>query len=294
MASMFPEHKELPRLNGFPVIVTGAARGIGRAIAFGLLRAGARVAMVDRAEHDLNQCAVEARAVATADAVVPICADITRPEDVQRIIERTVAAFGGIYGLVNNAGIGRFWLRQDFLTRPIRFWELEPEQWRRFIDVNANGFFQMTHAVIGHLLQQGRGRVITVTTSIDTMIRGGSVGYGGSKAAIEASMATLAEDLIGRRVTANVVVPGGPVNTPAMPDDGVIPRSAFIQAEVMVPPIAWLLSDEAADVSGRRFIAARWDPSLPGKQASLACGDPIGWPQLGGQTRFPDQLLPKS
>ncbi len=280
----------LGALSGRCIIVTGAGRGIGRSIALGLAAAGADVCLVDRSRDDLRQAAQEAQAVSRASSIAAVEADITSEADTVRVVEQALGKFGSIYGLVNNAGIGRAWLRSDFLRRPIRFWEIGADDWRRFMDVNANGFFLMTRAVIDHFRSRDEGRVITVTTSIDTMIREGSVGYGGSKAAVEATMATLAEDLKGTRLTANIVVPGGPVNTPAMPDDGSIPRSAFIQPEAMVPPIHWLLSDEGGAVTGRRFIAARWDASLPPAQTIEHCSDPIAWPQLGSQTRFPTGL----
>ena len=103
-------------------------------------------------------------------------------------------------------------------------------------------------------------------------------------------MATLAHDLAGTGVFANVLVPGGPVNTPAMPDVSGIDRSAFIQPEIMVPPLIWMLSDQAEGVNGRRFIATKWDASLPWEQASVASGNPVAWPDLGGNRTFPAGL----
>ena len=89
------------------------------------------------------------------------------------------------------------------------------------------------------------------------MVREGYLLYGSSKAAAESSMAVLAADLAGTAVTANVLVPGGVTDTPLVGDAG--DRSKMLRPEIMLPPLLWLVSDEAASVTGRRFIAADWD-----------------------------------
>ena len=277
-------HKSLENLS---VIVTGAARGIGKGVALGLLKSGARVAMVDILPNELAATAEEGRAIAGSNSVVAIRADITQQLETRDAVARTLDAFGQLDGLVNNAGIGRFFVRPDHQERPIRFWDLTPEQWRRFVDVNLHSFFYMTQSALVPMLQQGHGRIITVTTGLFTMTCGGSIGYGGTKAGVEASMSALANDLKGTSLTANIVVPGGPVNTPAFVDDGKVDRAAFLQPEVMVPPIRWLLSKEASTVSGNRYVAGKWDPLLPDDQASAACGNPIAWPQLAERPIIP-------
>lgn len=266
------------------VIVTGAAQGIGRALAFGLLRAGYCVALMDRAAATLAQTVQEARAMA-ADRALAIVGDVGRAEDARRASDATRSAFGRVDALVNNAGVPRSAVRADVLRNPYRLWDLSEQQWRAFFDSHVHGFFLMTQAVLPVLLAQRQGRIVTVTTSLDHMIRAGCGGYGGAKAAMEASMATLAQELAGSGVTANVLVPGGAVDTPAVIDDGSFPRSALIAPEVMVPPLLWLLSAEAAPVNGQRIIAARWQPRARPHEAAAAAGAPIAWPQLGAQSR---------
>jgi NAD(P)-dependent dehydrogenase (short-subunit alcohol dehydrogenase family) len=277
-------------LQGVSAIVTGAARGIGRALAFGLLDAGGRVALMDRAAETLAATAAEARNRAGHDRVLAIVGDVSVEADALRAVAQTRAAFGRLDALVNNAGIGRASVRPDVMRNPYKLWELTADQWRRFFEVHIHGFFNMTRAALPGLLQQKRGRIVTITTSLDHMIRAGSAGYGSAKAAMEASMAILAEELAGSGVTANVLVPGGPVNTPGVPDDGTIPRAAFIQAEVMVPPLLWLLSQAADSVNGRRFVAARWDAGKPPAEAAAIAGAPAAWPQLGKQSIMPPGL----
>src|SRR5262249_60114219 len=140
---------------------------------------------------------------------------------------------------LTNAGIGQASVRRDQRRNPIRFWEVTPEQWQRFVTVNATAPIMMSRAVVPHMLKAKRGRIVTVTTSLGTMVRGGYLLYGGSKAAAEAAMAILAADLQGTGVTANVLVPGGVTNTPLVGDDAG-DRSRMLQPEIMVPPLLWL------------------------------------------------------
>ena len=137
----------------------------------------------------------------------------------------------------------------------------------------------MSRAVVPHMLQAGKGRVITVTTSLGTMVRGGYLLYGASKAAAEAAMAVLAADLEGTGVTCNVLVPGGVTNTPLV-GEGAGDPAKMLQPEIMVPPLLWLISDAAAAVTARRFVAMDWDASLPadagggeGRCADCLAGD---------------------
>jgi len=202
--------------------------------------------------------------------VLPL--DVTDPRNVAAAIE----AAGPIDALVNNAGIGQASVRADQRRNPIRFWEATPEQWSRFLSVNATAPIMMARAVVPHMLRARRGRVVTVTTSLGTMVRAGYLLYGASKAAAESATAILAADLTGTGVTANVLVPGGVTNTPLVGDDAG-ERSKMLQPEIMVPPLLWLVSDAAADVTARRFIAADWDTSLPPAQAAEKAGAPIAW-----------------
>jgi NAD(P)-dependent dehydrogenase (short-subunit alcohol dehydrogenase family) len=255
-------------------IVTGAASGIGRAMALGLLGAGIDVAAVDRTVAGLESLA--AAAAGKPGAVQTIHADLAQPDAFDRIVAATLDRSGRIDVLVNNAGIGQASIRPDARRSPIRFWEVTPEQWQRFVTVNATAPIMMTRAVLPHLLAAKAGRVITVTTSLGTMVREGYLLYGASKAATEAAMAGLSADLKGTGVTSNVLVPGGVTNTPLVGEHAG-DRSRMLQPEIMIPPLLWLVSDAGAAVNGRRFIAADWDTSLPEAQAAEKAGAPIAW-----------------
>ena len=254
-------------------IVTGAASGIGRAMTLGLLGAGIDVAAVDR-----NEAALAALAATVQDrpgAMQAIPADLARPDAFDTIVSAVLSRSGRIDVLVNNAGIGQASIKPDQRSNPIRLWEIAPEHWQRFLAVNATGPIMMARAVVPHMLRAGSGRVITVTTSLGTMVREGHLLYGSSKAAAEAAMAVLAADLAGSGVTSNVLVPGGVTDTPLV---GEAPnRDKMLKPAIMVPPLIWLLSDEARAVNGKRFIAVDWDTALPAAQAAEKAGAPIAW-----------------
>jgi NAD(P)-dependent dehydrogenase (short-subunit alcohol dehydrogenase family) len=255
-------------------IVTGAASGLGRAMALGLAGSGMDVVAVDR-----NATALATLAPAAgghAGAILPLPADLTESGACERIAFAAVEKLGRIDALVNNAGIGQSSVRADQRRNPIRFWEATPEQWSRFLAVNATAPIMMARAVAPHMLRAGQGRIVTVTTSLGTMVRAGYLLYGASKAAAESATAIMAADLAGTGVTANVLVPGGVTNTPLVGEDAG-PREKMLQPEIMVPPLLWLVSDAAAGVTAKRFVAADWDPSLPAAQAAEKAGAPIAW-----------------
>ena len=253
-------------------IVTGAASGLGRAMALGLASSGMHVVAVDRDAQALGKL----QAPGGGGSIMPLPADLAQPDVFERIPAAAVKEFGRVDVLVNNAGIGQSSVRADQRRNPIRLWEVPPEQWSRFLAVNATAPIMMARAVVPHLLRAKWGRVVTVTTSLGTMVRGGYLLYGSSKAAAESAMAVLAADLEGTGVTSNVLVPGGVTNTPLVGDDAG-DRAKMLQPDIMVPPLLWLVSPAADGVNARRFVAADWDTSLPPAQAAEKAGVPIAW-----------------
>ena len=279
-------------LEGRIAIVTGAASpiGMGRSITTGLVRAGARVAMLDVNEDWLDQSANDMREIGGDDAVLPIVADVTDPESVESAVQRTINEMGGLHILVNNAGInartGGFGARAAGSQND--FWTLPADAWLRVISVNLSGPFLMSHAVAPHMIEQGFGRIIGVTTSMDTMWRKGGAPYGPSKAGHEALVAIMAQDLEGTGVTANVLTPGGATATNmVIPPEGAT-TDALIQPEAMQSPAVWIASNDASHWNGRRIIAYYWDDSLPLEERLEKCSAPAAWPQLGLQAVHPD------
>jgi NAD(P)-dependent dehydrogenase (short-subunit alcohol dehydrogenase family) len=260
-------------------IVTGAAGGIGRAMTRALLAAGIRVAGVDRDREPLEVLAASAREQGKAAELLTISADLTDDSAVDAITKATRVKFGRIDILVNNAGIGPGAIRPDSWQRPLKFWEITADQWRRFVAVHTTAPLALTNAVVPDMMRQGWGRIINVTTSLGTMLNAGSPTYGPSKAALEALSAIMAKDLDGTGVTVNVLVPGGITNTPMVSESG-FDRAQMIQPEVMAPPLLWLVSDAAGKVTGRRFLGVHWDPELPPEQAAEKAGAPVAWTSI--------------
>ena len=269
-------------------IITGAASGIGRAMALGLLESGIDVAAVDKEPSWLDELEEEADDKEFSGRLHTIHADLTDAYSFDGIVSTVLRAFGRIDILINNAGIGQGSIRADQRRNPLRFWEITPEQWGRFLAVNATASVMMARAVVPHMLRAKRGRIVTVTTSLGTMLREGYVLYGSSKAAAEAATAVMSADLAGTGVTANVLVPGGMTDTRIVPDAAVADRSRLLRPEIMAPPLLWLVSDGAAEVTGRRFLATHWDTSLPPAEAAERCGAPIAWKSIATMPIEPD------
>ncbi|WP_374009181.1 SDR family NAD(P)-dependent oxidoreductase [Leifsonia sp. LS-T14] len=265
--------------DGKVAIVTGGGRGLGRAMALGLARAGANVVIsAARQTDELRTVADDINATLGAPRVLALQADVTREADCRRLVDETIAAFGGLHILVNNAGRGMKYVSDSFLTEPTRFWDVDSDTWRTIIDTNVNGPFLMAKAVVPHLLGQRWGRIVNITMNHDTMRRAGFSPYGPSKAALESETVIWAQDLAGSGVTVNGLLPGGATETGMIPE-GVSEavRSRLLQPDVMVEPLLWLTSDASADISGARLNAADWDSALPPEQAARIALEPAGW-----------------
>ena len=275
------------QLEGKVAIVTGAGSpiGIGHAIALGLVRAGAKVALTDINREWLDQTVNEVRDIGGEDGAIGIICDVTDPQACQDAVAATIAQLGGLHILVNNAGTNprAAGLGTASGTTPSNFWENSPEAWNRVVAVNLSGNFYMARAAVVHMLEQGWGRIIGVTTSMDTMWRKGGAPYGPSKAGHEALVAIMAQELEGTGVTANVLVPGGATYTNMTYRGDPSLRDQLIQPEVMQEPAVWLASDDSAEFTGRRIIAYNWDGSLPLVDRLEKCSAPAAWPQLGRQ-----------
>lgn len=270
-------------LEGKVAIVTGAGRGLGRVMTLGLLAAGARVAAVERDAEALDETGKAADASGASERMFGIVADVTPDDSAPKIVRASLERFGRLDILLNNAGVNMTAFRRPDVKLTNKFWEVTPEEFRRIIEVNVVAPFLMTRAALAPMLRQRWGRIINVTTSLDTMYRGGIQPYGGSKAANEAHLLAFAQELEGTGVTANVLVPGGAADTrmvsPAQQPD----RSKLIAPEVMIAPLLWLCSEASDTVTGQRFLAARWDQDLTPAEAAKTAGAPAAWQQLGRQ-----------
>lgn len=184
-------------LTGQVALVTGASRGIGRAIAVQLARCGASVAGVARTKDGLAATLAAIReAGGTAEG---FAADVSKTEDVNRVVEEVEAAFGGkIQVLVNNAGI----------TKDGLFLRMEDEAWDAVVDTNLKGTFLFCRAVGALMMRQRYGRIINITSVSALRGNPGQANYGASKAGVIGFTQTIAKEIASRGVTVNAVAPG--------------------------------------------------------------------------------------
>ncbi len=250
------------KLDGKVAIVTGAGRGIGRAIAEAYLQEGASVTITAaHGQTELDQLAKQD----WPEQVVALLADVTDQEACEQVVDQTIQRFGHVDILVNNAGRGMKQVRAPFLTEPTRFWEVEPSVWQMIIDTNINGPFYMARAVVTRLLEQQReGSIINIGVSYETMKRRGFSPYGPSKAALESASAIWAQELIEARIRVNLLLPGGPTNTGLLPTEMPADVQArLLQPEIMKAPAVFLASDASQELTGRRLIATEWSATNP-------------------------------
>lgn len=238
--------------------------------------------MMDVDAQSLAQSADAALSIGGRGSVTAVVGDVSESADAERVVQTTLDTFGGLHILVNNAGTNP---RNAGFTGSggTPFWEVPPQAWFRVAAVNHIGPALMASAAVKPMLAQKWGRIIGVTTSLDTMFAKGNPVYGSSKAGHEAFMASIAQELEGTGITVNVLVPGGRSNTNLIPKDTPHERSTMIQPEVMQAPIVWISSNAADNFHNRRMIAYYWDESLPLEERLAKSTAPIAWPQLGRQ-----------
>ncbi len=185
-----------PSLNGLVALVTGASRGIGRAIACRLAEEGAGVALFARNAAALEETAAEVRG--RGRNALAIAGDVSRPEDARGAVEKTLEGLGRLDVLVNNAGI----TRDNLLLR------MSDEEWISVIDANLKGTFNFSRAAARHFLRQRSGRIINVASVVGLTGNAGQANYAASKGGIIAFTLTLAKELGGRGIAVNAVAPG--------------------------------------------------------------------------------------
>lgn len=183
-------------LEGLTAVVTGAGRGIGRAIALELARAGANLLLVARTAAQLEETAVMAKELgvqAQAQA-----ADVSQAEGVKAVVDAATEHFGGAHILVNNAGI----TRDNLLMR------MKEEDWDSVLDVNLKSAFLLSKAFCRAMMKQRFGRIVNVASVVGVTGNAGQANYVASKAGLIGLTKTLALELASRNITCNAVAPG--------------------------------------------------------------------------------------
>jgi NAD(P)-dependent dehydrogenase (short-subunit alcohol dehydrogenase family) len=161
-----------------------------------------------------------------AAELLTVQTDLTNAFAADEITKAARARFGRIDILVNNAEIGPGSIRPDSWQRPLKFWEITPDQWRRFVAVHTIAPLALANAVVPEMTRQEWGRIVNVTTSLGTMLNAGSPTYSPSKAALEALNAIMAKDADGTGVTVNILVTGGVTDTPMISDEAGFDRAS--------------------------------------------------------------------
>jgi 3-oxoacyl-[acyl-carrier protein] reductase len=184
-------------LRGKVAIVTGGSRGIGLAIARALVAEGVQVAVTGRSEAHLAAARPKIEA-AGPGAVETLQADMRRFADVQRAVDATVARFGGLDVLINNAGIGIF--------QPVE--AMTPEQWSDVIDTNLTGVFNACHAALPHLKSRGGGFIINISSLAGKNPFAQAAAYCASKAGLNAFSEALMQEVRHDNIRVSYVLPG--------------------------------------------------------------------------------------
>jgi NAD(P)-dependent dehydrogenase (short-subunit alcohol dehydrogenase family) len=245
-----------PVLDGVRALVTGGTSGLGFAMSRALADAGARVVLTGRTEQRVQDAA------AKVARVTGLVMDVRDEQSVSGGVDRALAVLGGIDVLVNNAGIGMRTVNPHFMTEPAGFWQVSPDGFRDLFATNVLGYFLVARAVVPHMLEAGRGKIVNISVNEATMYRRGFTPYGPSRAATDALSHIMAADLAGTGIDVNLLLPGGATRT-GMTADGAPQdvRAAWLDPAIMGPPICWLASRASDGITDQRIVATDFSSS---------------------------------
>jgi NAD(P)-dependent dehydrogenase (short-subunit alcohol dehydrogenase family) len=265
-------------------IVTGGLRGLGRAMAFGLAREGHSVLAIGHIDADVAEIAAATAGANFSGHVLPLVADLRQPAECDRVMATAQQRLGTPQILVNNAGLTFTTIDPARFRRaePQKFWQVPDDIVQAVMETNYIAADQMARRVAPRMVEEGWGRIVNVTTKLDTMNRAHTSPYGASKAALEMATEVWAKEVGDTGLTINIVNPGAGANTlgmanemRAMSRDGRAPR--LVEPEEMVPPLLYVVSRDADKLNGWRFDANLWDSSLPPAEAARRAGRPAGF-----------------
>lgn len=234
------------RLDGRVALVTGAGAGIGAAVAMRFAQEGAKVAVVDRDAAAAERIASELG----AERAIGVGADVADRAQVRAAVAAAVELGGALHIVVNNAGI----------TRPAMFAKLDEERFRAVLDVHLMGTYHVSQEALGHLPDDGRGRIINSTSAAGLTGTIGQANYGAAKAAIVGLTKSLARELARRAITVNAVAPlAATAMTETVRTDerfaaatlARVPLGRWAQPEEIAGSFAFLASDDAAYITGQ-------------------------------------------
>ena len=236
------------RFEGQVAIITGAGRGIGRAIALRFAKEGARVACVSRSEENAKNVADELNGL-RADSAKSYSVDVADHAAVQKAGTKILEDFGRADILVNNAGV----------TRDALAIRMSLEDWDAVIETNLRGAFSFAQALVRAMTKQRSGRIVNISSVIGLMGNAGQANYAASKAGLIGLSKSLARELASRNITVNVVAPGFVLTdmTVGLSDDvknsihAKIPLGRTGTPEEIANAVAFLVSAEAGYITGQ-------------------------------------------
>ena len=238
----------LDLLAGKVAIVTGASRGIGRAIALELADFGAKVVVNYASSSNAADELVE-KIISDGGEAIAIAADVSKPEQIDELVKTVVDRWGRIDVLVNNAGI----------TRDSVMLRMKLEDWQAVIDTNLTGVFSCTRAVSKIMLKQKSGRIINIASVAGQIGNPGQASYSASKAGVLGFTRTVAKELSSRGITVNAVAPGFIATdmTTDLKTEGIlqfIPLGRYGKPEEVAGMVRFLAADPAAAyITGQTF-----------------------------------------
>ncbi|HET6921906.1 MAG TPA: 3-oxoacyl-[acyl-carrier-protein] reductase [Anaeromyxobacteraceae bacterium] len=233
---------------GKTALVTGASRGIGRAIAVTLAQGHANVALSYAGNDAAAKEALDLSEQAGSGRCKLYKFDVADPAACQEAVDGIVAEFGGLHLLVNNAGIAL-----DQLVM-----RLKDEDWRRQLEVNLTGAFNLVRAAARPMMKQKGGVMVNLTSVVGEMGNAGQAAYAASKAGLIGLTKSVARELASRNIRVNAVAPGfiDTDMTAALPEAArqklleMIPLARLGTAQDVADCVAWLASEKAAYVTG--------------------------------------------
>lgn len=241
-------------LDGKSILVTGAASGIGKAIAIALAKNGASVAVADLHEPLETVAAIKS----AGGTALGITADVSRPEQVNDMVASSLAAFGKLDGLVNNAGV-----YSSIIPKP--FEEISLDEWRRLFEVNVFGLMSCCQAVAPHMKKAGGGRIVNIISGTPFKGIPFMLHYVASKGAVLGITRSLARELGPANILVNGVAPGFTLSEGVLENDvqvmklREVSRNARSLArdqtpEDVVGAVGFLLSDASDFITGQTLV----------------------------------------
>jgi 3-oxoacyl-[acyl-carrier protein] reductase len=238
-------------LSGKVALITGSSRGIGRSLALGLSRRGARV-VVNYVQNQAQAEEVVATILAAGGQAVALGGDVSKAEQAEALVRDTLAALGRVDILVNNAGI----TRDQILLR------MSEEEWDQVLAVNLRGAFLCTKAVLRPMMKQRWGRIINIASVVGITGNAGQANYTAAKAGLIALTRTTAREMASRGILVNAIAPGYfETDMTARLGDELrqkalqqIPLGRFGRQEELVEVVAFLASDAASYITGQVLV----------------------------------------